>query len=72
VVDHLPYGHAPEMQVARGLPLLTHLFIRDNPWKKGKCARTTNRIRRRPGTNSPFTAHIGDVVRETVSPGENW
>jgi hypothetical protein len=55
------YGHAPEMQVARwGLPLLTHLFIRDNEMRE-------NYNRTAPsGDNAPFTAHIGDVVRETV------
>jgi hypothetical protein len=55
------YGHAPEMQVARwGLPLLTHLFIRDDEMRE-------NYNRTAPsGDNAAFTARIGDVVRETA------
>jgi hypothetical protein len=55
------YGHAPEMQVARwGLPLLTHLFIRDDQMRED-CNRTAP-----AGDNTPFIAHIGDVVAETA------
>ncbi|HEX6519380.1 MAG TPA: DUF4331 family protein [Streptosporangiaceae bacterium] len=55
------YGHAPEMQVARwGLPLLTHLFIRDNEMREDYNRTAPS------GDNAPFTARIGDVVRETV------
>jgi hypothetical protein len=55
------YGHAPEMQVARwGLPLLTHLFIRDDQMREdyNRTAPT--------GDNASFLAHIGDVVTETA------
>jgi hypothetical protein len=55
------YGHAPELQVARwGLPLLTHLFIRNNEMRE-------NYNRTAPsGDNAPFTTQIGDVIRETA------
>lgn len=54
-------GQAPETQVARwGLPLLTHLFIRD-PQMREDFNRTAPW-----GDNDPFTSHIADVVRETT------
>ena len=54
-------GHAPETQVARwGLPLLTHLFIRD-PQMREDFNRTTP-----SDDNDPFTSHIANVVRETT------
>jgi hypothetical protein len=55
------YGHAPEIQVARwGLPLLTHLFIRDNQMREDYNRTTPS------GDNAPFIARIGDVIRETA------
>ncbi len=54
-------GHAPQTQVARwGLPLLTHLFIRD-PQMREDFNRTAP-----SGDNDPFTRRIADVVRETT------
>lgn len=54
-------GHAPETQVARwGLPLLTHLFIRD-PQMREDFNRTAP-----SGDNAPFTRRIADVARETT------
>ena len=55
------YGHAPETQVARwGLPLLTHLFMRE--------AQMREDFNRTPpwGDNDRFTAQIAAVVRETT------
>jgi hypothetical protein len=55
------YGHAPEMQVARwGLPLITHMFIRD-PDMREDYNRTAP-----SADNTRFTDHIADVVRETT------
>lgn len=55
------HGHAQEMQVARwGLPLLTHLFIRDNEMRE-EYNRTSA-----SGENTAFIARIGDVIRETT------
>jgi hypothetical protein len=55
------YGHAPDTQVARwGLPLLTHLFIRDDQMREDY-----NRTAR-SGDHAPFLRQIGHVVRETA------
>ena len=55
------YGHSPQTQVARwGLPLLTHLFMRE--------AQMREDFNRTPpwGDNDRFTAQIADVVKETT------
>jgi hypothetical protein len=55
------FGHAPETQVARwGLPLLTHLFIRDDRMREEYNHTAPS------ADNALFRAHIGDVVCETA------
>lgn len=55
------YGHAPETQAARwGLPLLTHLFIRDDEMREDYNRTTSS------GDNAPFVAQIESVISETV------
>jgi hypothetical protein len=55
------YGHAPEVQVARcGLPLITHILIRD-PDMREDYNRTAP-----SDDNTRFTDHMVDVIRETT------
>lgn len=55
------YDHAPEMQVARwGLPLITHLLIRDADMREDYNRTSPS------ADNSRFTDHILDVIRETT------
>jgi hypothetical protein len=55
------HGHAPETQVARwGLPLLTHLFIRDSQMREDYNRTASS------GAHAPFLRQIGHVVRETA------
>jgi hypothetical protein len=55
------HGHAPEIQVARwGLPLLTHLFIRENQMREDFNRTAPS------GNNTPFIERIAEVIRETV------
>jgi hypothetical protein len=55
------HGHEPDVQVARwGLPLITHLLIRE-PEMREDCNRSAP-----SGDNDRFTSHIAAVIRETT------
>jgi hypothetical protein len=55
------YGHAPEVQVARwGLPLITHLLIREPEMREDYNRSVPS------GDNDRFTTHIAAVIRETT------
>ncbi|GAA5192600.1 hypothetical protein GCM10023322_52600 [Rugosimonospora acidiphila] len=55
------FGHAPEQQVARwGLPLITHLYARDDDLRE-----TYNRTTP-SGDNAAVLDRIGEVIRETT------
>ena len=55
------HGHAPKVQVARwGLPLITHLYIRDLQMREDYNRTIPS------ADNDRFTALIADVVRETT------
>jgi hypothetical protein len=55
------HGHAPDMQVARwGLPLLTHLFIRDDQMREDFNRSAPS------GDQAPFIKRIADIIGDTV------
>lgn len=55
-------GHAPEVQVARwGLPLITHLWVRDDQMREDFNRTTPS------ADNTRFTTHIAQIIAQTTA-----